>query len=608
MNQDEQIDIDDASYTDIIDYLHNNTPSNMDQQVPTFFDISDQAPSSVQLGTSFLKDLEIFRDFDNKIDQSVFEHVVGCQTTIGRHLTRHIWSTPITDTTRLRHRQKLAELTQGLDIQAALREIKQHEPNLFLLANPDRKYAVEVLRSIVFFQYPSPSWFPFNINDVLNRQSTLLTCTCLYREYLNPIHILISPVLPVILPFIMMRISKMPIDYTFYMKIIKSQFISDGGILKYVFGHASTLTALGAMFITSMWIFLYFYQIYSAWLYSYTVAETVVKFRQHWNSYRTLYTIAKQFYDITPTNAWPLLDSEFNMSHHRLAITLADCATLFTTDTTFDQLLERGSLLQIYYDMTKLIDDGAFHTLFYWIGIMDYYRWINYMVGLGRFQYAKYSTQNKTCQLRIRGCVHPYLKNPVANDVIFNRNRAMLISGPNAGGKSTYMKAVAIHVLFAQTMGFAPGEVTMTPYDSMDTYLHIPDCKGRESLFQAEMNRCIDFIDKVENGPANARAFMMMDEIFTSTNVVEGVEAAHHVLRRLIDSPGLTLMVTTHFEELRQLERETDGLIVNYYVEVKRKKDRQIVFTYRICRGTTTERVALDLIAAKLRKTNVACK
>lgn len=224
------------------------------------------------------------------------------------------------------------------------------------------------------------------------------------------------------------------------------------------------------------------------------------------------------------------------------------------------------------------------------------------MVGTRQFQYARYKT-GSVPYLHIRGCIHPYLTKPVPNDVDMRQNSAILISGPNAGGKSTYMKATAIHLLFAQSMGFAPGQVTVNPYESMDTYLHIPDCKGRESLFQAEMNRCIDFMDRVQHGQ---RSFMMMDEIFTSTNVLEGIQAAHHVLRRLIDQPNLTLMVTTHFEDLRALEEETKGRIRNYYVEIKRKgAARSICFTYKICRGTTTERIALELIADNLRKSNI---
>lgn len=591
------LNMEEASYEEIIQYLHNNRSLYSDEIMEQILPLSND--SDVNLGESFMKDLEIFVDYNNDKDQSIFEHIVGCQTTMGRHITKHIWSNPISNINRLKDRQKLVELLQHLNIQSRLRRIHSNESNIFLLTDPDpdKREGLNILKNIVLFNYPWPSWLP-SVNDILNSNKLLLTGTCLYREYLNPAHITLSPIIPIIFPFIMMRFAKLPIDPKMYLNIIKNQFISDGGIFKYIFGNKSTITTIGALCLTTLWIFLYFYNIYTAWKYSNTVKDTIKKFRQHWLSYKSLVEVSNDIYEMIPNEAWPMLESEFNMSKHRMAITLGECMYLFPKDETYEKLLERGSLIKIYNEMMQLIENNTFQTLFYWIGLMDYHQWIHYMVGLGRFKYAKY---RENTSLKIKGCIHPYLINPISNNVIFNKNRAMLISGPNAGGKSTYMKSVAIHLLFVQTMGFAPGEVTLTPYESIDTYLHIPDCKGRESLFQAEMNRCIDFLDKVHTGK---RSFMMMDEIFTSTNVTEGIEAAHHILNRLISYPNLTLMVTTHFEDLQKLEQETNGAILNYYVDIKRLSNK-IIFTYKIYRGITTERVALDLIAAKLQKTNI---
>ena len=593
-----EIDLDDASYDEIIEFLHTRTTPYQDHSIASLMPLNlvSSDVDAVNLGQSFFKDLEMFVDFNGSVEQSIFEHVVGCQTTFGRHLVRYIWSNPTSNVVTLRRRQHLVELLQHLNIQALLRKVHVEEPNLFLLWDPEKKEALDILKDTVFFNYPTPSWFPIPVNDMLNRMGPLLMGTCLYREYLNPAHILLSPILPIIFPFLMLRVFKMPMDSNAYINILKSQFISDGGIFKYIFGKGSMITMVGALGLSGLWIFLYCYNIYTAWRYSRTVATTVQKFRQHWKSYYSLYQSANEIYHMIPdqSDAWPLLESEFNMSRSRIRDALDACAEVFPMILfqSSEKLLERGRLLQTYHMLHHLIGQNVFQTLFYWIGIMDYHRWINYLVGSGRFQYARFKA-GTVPYLRIRGCIHPYLTKAVANDVDMSKNPAMMISGPNAGGKSTYMKAVAIHVLFAQTMGFAPGEVTVNPYESMDTYLHIPDCKGRESLFQAEMNRCIDFMDKVAKG---RRSFMMMDEIFTSTNVREGIEAAHHVLRRLIDQPNLTLMVTTHFEDLRRLEGETEGKIRNYYVEIRRGVDRKICFTYKIRRGVTEERIALELM------------
>ena len=83
---------------------------------------------------------------------------------------------------------------------------------------------------------------------------------------------------------------------------------------------------------------------------------------------------------------------------------------------------------------------------------------------------------------------------PVYNDVSMdsvNSHTNMIITGPNGSGKSTYIKSVIECILLGQTVGVVPAkEFSFTPFTNIATYLNIPDCQGKESLFQAEMNRC----------------------------------------------------------------------------------------------------------------------
>ena len=66
----------------------------------------------------------------------------------------------------------------------------------------------------------------------------------------------------------------------------------------------------------------------------------------------------------------------------------------------------------------------------------------------------------------------------------------VVITGPNAAGKSTFIKALSLSILFSQTICIVPASnFVLTPFTLINTYLNIPDCKGKESLFEAEMNR-----------------------------------------------------------------------------------------------------------------------
>ena len=96
----------------------------------------------------------------------------------------------------------------------------------------------------------------------------------------------------------------------------------------------------------------------------------------------------------------------------------------------------------------------------------------------------------------------------------------MLLSGPNGSGKSTYIKSVLENIILAQTIGFSfCQEMSLTPFHNFITHLNIPDCQGKESLFQAEMNRCYQYLQELQSLNQEGKfSFNIIDEIFVSTN------------------------------------------------------------------------------------------
>ena len=107
--------------------------------------------------------------------------------------------------------------------------------------------------------------------------------------------------------------------------------------------------------------------------------------------------------------------------------------------------------------------------------------------------------EKKKPTINIKNIWHPYLNNnTVKNSVDINNN--ILITGPNAAGKSTFIKSVIINIILSQTIGICSAEnFEITPFNMIETYLHIPDTKGSSSLFEAEMFRSKEYIDKIKN-------------------------------------------------------------------------------------------------------------
>ena len=107
-------------------------------------------------------------------------------------------------------------------------------------------------------------------------------------------------------------------------------------------------------------------------------------------------------------------------------------------------------------------------------------------------------------------------------------------------------------IICSQTLGLAPVKYCeLTPFHHLSTYLNIPDCQGKESLFQAEMNRCYQHLEKCKKlEEERLPSFHIMDEIFVSTNFLEGLSGAYAVVNYLQKFNHSMHIITTHFDKL----------------------------------------------------------
>lgn len=194
--------------------------------------------------------------------------------------------------------------------------------------------------------------------------------------------------------------------------------------------------------------------------------------------------------------------------------------------------------------------------------------------------------------LDIQNFWHPFIseKHAVPNSITLNQNRArnMLITGPNTGGKSTNMKAMALSVLLAQTFGIAPASsMKMTPFSAIITYLNvIDDTSAGLSLFKAEVKRVQELMDAVKNLPAGRFAFVMLDEIFTGTSPDKAEELSYGFMKKLSEFEHVIFICATHFKKLTELETVTKGVTKNYQVEVITDENDMVTqYTYKIVPG-----------------------
>jgi DNA mismatch repair protein MutS len=172
----------------------------------------------------------------------------------------------------------------------------------------------------------------------------------------------------------------------------------------------------------------------------------------------------------------------------------------------------------------------------------------------------------------------------VANDVRLDarERQVLLLTGPNMGGKSTYLRQVALLVLLAQSGSWVPAaSATIGCVDRLFTRVGASDRLGAgQSTFMVEMSETADILRS-----ATSRSLVLLDEIGRGTATYDGLALAWAVTEHLHDArgPRPRTIFATHYHELTQLSEKLPRL-ANAHVAVKEWGDG-VVFLHRIAEG-----------------------
>ena len=180
----------------------------------------------------------------------------------------------------------------------------------------------------------------------------------------------------------------------------------------------------------------------------------------------------------------------------------------------------------------------------------------------------------------------------IANDIVLDKQ--LVITGPNAAGKTTVIKTTLFNIILSQQIGYGFYEsAAITPYDYLHCYLNIPDTSGRDSLFQAESRRCMEILRCIMDNPAK-RHFCIFDELYSGTNPYEAVAAAYGYIAFISKNPRVDLILTTHYIELCELlEKRNAGAITNLHMSVCADTG---AYLYKIASGISSIKGGLKVL------------
>jgi DNA mismatch repair protein MutS len=179
----------------------------------------------------------------------------------------------------------------------------------------------------------------------------------------------------------------------------------------------------------------------------------------------------------------------------------------------------------------------------------------------------------------------------IANDTRLNdTRRLLLITGPNMGGKSTYMRQTALIVLLAHVGSFVPARrAVIGPVDQIFTRIGASDdLAGGRSTFMVEMTEAANILHN-----ATHASLVLMDEVGRGTSTFDGMALAVAIARHLVETSRSYTLFATHYFELTRLAEEYRQ-VANVHLDAVEHKDK-IVFLHALEEGPASQSYGIQV-------------
>ena len=282
--------------------------------------------------------------------------------------------------------------------------------------------------------------------------------------------------------------------------------------------------------------------------------------------------------------------------------------THFKASRRFSGLLVRvesqdmASSIIMFIKLVFMIDYFLFHLIqrsyfkyqeevmacYDYISILDnHYSIAMYQHTLTHYCYPKIN--HNINGLQMKSIIHPLLdeENAIANTIDISNH--ILLTGSNASGKSTFMKAVALNLILAQSIQTATAHSFIyQPGYVMTSMANADDVLSGDSYFMSELKS----IRRLFNTHQCNKIYCFIDEIFKGTNTTERIAASESVLSYLDNQKAYQVIAATHDVELSTLLENTYN---NYHIN-ESIQENSIFFDYKIKPGKANTRNAIELL------------
>lgn len=467
---------------------------------------------------------------------------------------------PLHDATLLNDRAHVATTVVKPSTMKNFANIKKNEPTILWALSVDDAKPFHLL---------FPSW---PLLKYLNTIPLFVMALYVFRGYVSPLLNVLYPITSVVGPyFYMNRYLKFRISFMQYINILKMA-------LRVMLRPGPGLRANATKYVS---IIVYVVFLLYGVIQGFDLAHVIRKMRIN---------IAEKMEKIVSfvSTARTIIDSIPDFAFEAFSPGLSSINTV----SAFDLKNDMTSFYRLLTDSNVRED---LRTLLQKVYVADAICGVHRMSKVRGFSRCNYRESTA-----LWGMGHPLLmkrKSPqVRNPLSLQRN--IIITGPNAAGKTTYMKAVCANIVLAQSVGFVCAvRNEIQPVHAISTSIRVHDTVGESSLFEAEVKRCAEIVKEAQAISASGRlAMYFLDEPMHSTPPTEGAATAMSIAAHMGSLAGIKLFMTTHYHQVTQLEKMYPDAWMNVSMEAIAQPDGGFVFPYKIRKGPSFQCIALEIL------------
>lgn len=431
--------------------------------------------------------------------------------------------------------------------------------------------------------------------EKLNENASAMQALCVYNMA-SPLITLITPIIFLILPFFLLKIQGIPISVNQYLDVIKKLLSNHAlGRLFTQFGHVDWDKKIYLIFSFGFYLLQIYQNMLSCYRF-YTNMSKIHNYIQITNNYieHTIQTI-----DIFEKQAIQYKTySKFlqELSYHKNILIKygSELKTITPWKLSILKAGQIGKVMQQFYLLhcnTEFNSSLAYSLYFhsYISNILN----IKQLFEDNSINKADFSSNKKDKNNKNKNN-YPIFKNAYYPPLFkqkqsivrcsYKLNKNIIVTGPNASGKTTFLKTTILNILFSQQCGFGFYEKALfNPYRYLHCYLNIPDTSARDSLFQAEARRCKEILDSISTSNSKENHFCIFDELYSGTNPYEAVASAYAFLTYLSSQANVKFMLTTHFLDLCDYLRKNKEIKNMNMLTIE--KENELIYTYKVADG-----------------------